>query len=414
MDWEPKTIDDICDFVGGSQPPKSEFAAKPQKGYVRLIQIRDYKTNDFITYISEESTSKFCDKDDVMIGRYGPPIFQICRGIEGAYNVALMKAVPKPGISRDYVYYLLKQDSIHAFVEKLSLRTSGQTGVDIPSLKKYPVLLPPPAERKRIVGLLSALDRKIRLNEELISELTILAGLLYEYWFVQFDFPMTSELAQELNTPLTGMPYRASGGKMTYNKELKRDIPAGWKTTDLESICKRVVDTVNPADVASDTPYVALQHVPRRRFFLDDWDVAGTATSTKTRFEKDDILFGKLRPYFHKVVRVAMDGVCTSELLVLRSKQEKWRGILGSILFSDTFVEYTSKKWGGAQMPRADWDLMQRFRLPLPTDNLLVEFNRSVQTFWSLGDSLQKQNNELAEMRNWLLPLLINGQVKVD
>lgn len=71
-------------------------------GYVRLIQTRDYKTDAFPTYIPISSTKKFCDEFDIMIGRYGPPIFQICRGLKGAYNVALLKVIPKEGVSRDF------------------------------------------------------------------------------------------------------------------------------------------------------------------------------------------------------------------------------------------------------------------------------------------------------------------------
>ena len=167
MRQNKKTINDVCKFVGGSQPPKSTFSKELRDGYVRLIQIRDYKTNDFLTYIRRDSTSKFCEKDDIMIGRYGPPIFQVCRGIEGAYNVALMKAIPNRIINKEYLFYFLKQDSILAYVEGLSLRTSGQTGVDLASLGNYPILLPPIAEQKKVVSVLSTLDAKIQLNSRI-------------------------------------------------------------------------------------------------------------------------------------------------------------------------------------------------------------------------------------------------------
>jgi type I restriction enzyme S subunit len=91
-------IEDVCEFVGGSQPPKSRFKYSLSDGYVRFIQIRDYKGDGFVTYIPQNSTTKFCNEKDIMIGRYGPPVFQICRGISGAYNVALMKAIPKKTI----------------------------------------------------------------------------------------------------------------------------------------------------------------------------------------------------------------------------------------------------------------------------------------------------------------------------
>jgi len=106
--WDDLVISDIVKFSGGSQPPKSEFISEQREGYVRLIQIRDYKTNDYLTYIPIEKARKFCDDTDVMIGRYGPPIFQILRGIKGAYNVALMKAIPdEKRLLKDYLSRVL-------------------------------------------------------------------------------------------------------------------------------------------------------------------------------------------------------------------------------------------------------------------------------------------------------------------
>lgn len=83
--WSDFSIGEIVKFVGGAQPPLSDFIDHPEEGYIRLIQIRDYKTDAYKTYIPLEKAKKFCNDDDVMIGRYGPPIFQILRGIEGAY-----------------------------------------------------------------------------------------------------------------------------------------------------------------------------------------------------------------------------------------------------------------------------------------------------------------------------------------
>lgn len=91
-------MEEIINFIGGSQPDKKYFEYEPSEDNIRLIQIRDYKTDNYITYIPKKLAKKFCSKEDIMIGRYGPPIFQILEGIEGAYNVALMKAEYKQGI----------------------------------------------------------------------------------------------------------------------------------------------------------------------------------------------------------------------------------------------------------------------------------------------------------------------------
>ncbi len=144
-----KKLGEVCDFVGGSQPPKSNFVydlnGLDSDQYVRLIQIRDYKSNNHIVYVPRSMAKKFCSKDDVMIGRYGPPLFQILRGLEGAYNVALMKAVPKKTdqLDQNYLFLFLQSPDVQGYVINLSERAAGQTGVNKPALYNYPILLPP-------------------------------------------------------------------------------------------------------------------------------------------------------------------------------------------------------------------------------------------------------------------------------
>ncbi len=169
-EWEVKKLGEVATFSGGAQPDSSFFSSTSKEGYIRLIQIRDYKTSDFITYIPESLAKKKCKKDDIMIGRYGPPIFQILRGLEGAYNVALIKAIPSKDIDKEYLYYFLKQDSLFAFIEALSQRSSGQTGVDMDGLKNYPFPYPLIEEQQAITQVLSDIDAEIKALEAKIEK----------------------------------------------------------------------------------------------------------------------------------------------------------------------------------------------------------------------------------------------------
>ncbi|MEZ8535028.1 restriction endonuclease subunit S [Vibrio cyclitrophicus] len=166
--WLNTSIDDNISFSGGAQPPREVFKFEPEEGYIRLIQIRDYKTDKFVTYVPEKLAKKFCSVDDVMIGRYGPPIFQILRGIEGAYNVALIKAIPKDGVDKEFMYYFLKRDPLLRVIESYSQRTSGQTGIEMDVLKAYPMHLPPLPEQRKIAKILSTWDKAIATTEKLI------------------------------------------------------------------------------------------------------------------------------------------------------------------------------------------------------------------------------------------------------
>lgn len=158
-DWEYKTLGEVCNFIGGSQPPKSEFVydltGLNKDDYVRLIQIRDYKSDNHIVYIPKLRTKRFCAKEDVMIGRYGPPVFQILKGLEGAYNVALMKAEPKSQeLTKNFLFKFLQTPKIQSYIVGLSERAAGQSGVNKRALNDYPIPLPPLPEQKRIVAIL--------------------------------------------------------------------------------------------------------------------------------------------------------------------------------------------------------------------------------------------------------------------
>jgi type I restriction enzyme S subunit len=169
-DWEPLTIGDVCSFSGGSQPPRFTFKFVPAKGYIRLIQIRDYKTDEYASYIPEPLARKRCSAEDIMVGRYGPPIFQILRGIEGAYNVALIKATPNQRIDREFLYNILKQETLFQLIEARSRRTSGQTGVEMPALKAYGLPLPPLPEQRAIAEALSDVDALLAALDRLIAK----------------------------------------------------------------------------------------------------------------------------------------------------------------------------------------------------------------------------------------------------
>jgi type I restriction enzyme S subunit len=150
--WGKVTFDDICEIIGGSQPPKATFQYTPCPDLIRLIQIRDYKSDAKATYIPKELARRFCSKSDIMIGRYGPPIFQILRGLEGAYNVALMKAVPKKKmVGPDFLFWYLHHPDLFDYVNVEAQRTAGQDGVNKAHLTKWPVLLPSLPEQNEIV-----------------------------------------------------------------------------------------------------------------------------------------------------------------------------------------------------------------------------------------------------------------------
>ena len=181
-------------FEGGSQPPLTEFVGDYREGYIRLIQNRDYKTDAYKVYVPKKSVSKFCDEEDIMVGRYGPPLFVIHKGLKGAYNVALMKAVPI-GINKQFMYYFLHNSTMLNYIESFSKRTAGQSGVNPEILKKYPMFLPNFSEQQQIADYLDTQCSEIdTLIADKKRQLDILAdykkSLIYEYVTGKKDVPV--------------------------------------------------------------------------------------------------------------------------------------------------------------------------------------------------------------------------------
>lgn len=159
--WPVEKLGEVITFVGGSQPPKDTFVNEPKPGYVRLVQIRDFKSDRYPTYIPAELAKRPFHKDDVMIARYGPPVFQILRGLEGSYNVALMKADPTARTTKDFIFHLLQIPEIHDVVVAHSERTAGQSGTNLELLRKLEIPIPPVEEQDKITASLNRIDSYI-------------------------------------------------------------------------------------------------------------------------------------------------------------------------------------------------------------------------------------------------------------
>jgi type I restriction enzyme S subunit len=219
---------------------------------------------------------------------------------------------------------------------------------------------------------------------------------------VQVDFPDAK-----------GKPYKSSGGKMVYNDVLKREIPEGWKISCLSELVDVIKGNVNPSDVASKTPYVGLEHIGRKTISLSDWANSDDASSDKSVFKKNDILFGKIRPYFHKVAVAPFDGITSTDTIILRPRRPVYFGLALETVFSNEFIEAATKSSTGSKMPRADWNVLTGYQIPVPGDDLLESFNTFFESALKKIHSSGVENKELTQLRDWLLPILMNGQVTV-
>lgn len=257
-------------------------------------------------------------------------------------------------------------------------------------LERMEVPYPQPIVQDKITEVASAYDDLIENNRRRIALLEEAARLLYREWFVYFRFPGHEHV------PLID------------------GLPDGWERRTLGDVVDVVKDTVKPADFVEGDIHIGLEHIPRRSFTLADWEPAGDLASGKTRFAEGDILFCKIRPYFHKSGFTLRSGLASSDAIVWRVKESEDWPLVVCATSSDHFIAVASKTVReGSKMPRADEKVLRGYPIPKPPEGLLAIFNETVLPITQQCKTLALQNRALAQARDLLLPRLMNGEIAV-
>jgi type I restriction enzyme S subunit len=278
-------------------------------------------------------------------------------------------------------------------------------------LRQMSFPIPTPGEQRAIAEILGSLDDGIEQNRHTAESLERLAGAVFRAWFVNYE-PVKAKAAGAVSFP--GMPqnaFNAIPDRLT-DSELGL-IPEGWEVGTLGHVARQRREQFAADQIKPGTPYIGLEHMPRRSIALTDWGIADAVASTKFRFDVGDILFGKLRPYFHKVGPAPLEGVCSTDIVVLAPKHQRWFEWIVLLVSSDDFVSHTDQTSTGTKMPRTNWSEMSGFRVALPP----VEIVEAFQTV--TGPVLQRikacicESRKLASVRDGLLPQLISGELRV-
>ena len=253
-----------------------------------------------------------------------------------------------------------------AFVQsQLKARSTGTTvlGIRQSELKKVEIPLPPLDEQNQIAHILGTLDDKIELNRQMNETLEAIARTIFKSWFVDFD-PVRAKM--EGRMPAGMDAETAALFPSAFQDSPLGKIPKGWKVSTLGEIGENVRRSVKASEIDSDELYIGLEHMPRRNIALSEWQAADEIGSNKYRFRKGEILFGKLRPYFHKVGVAPIEGVCSTDILVVQPINSEWFGIVLGLVSSDEFIAYTNAYSAGTRMPRTNWKDMSRYEIVLP------------------------------------------------
>lgn len=303
----------------------------------------------------------------------------------------------KKGYDIDYIKYSLELSLQHL---KRLAQGSQTKFLTMQILDSFHVLDVPYEEQKALISSVCAIDSKIRLNDRICSELETMAKTLYDYWFVQFNFPDEN-----------GKPYRISGGEMVWNEQLKREIPKGWKPGKLCDIANITMGQSPAGESYNDAGDGLIFYQGRTDFGLR-FPTPRVYTTAPTRFaQKGDILLSVRAPVGD--LNFAMEDCCIGRgLAALKSKLGSQMHLFYTLAgFQQIFKVMDGN---GTTFGSITKDTLFDMSVVIPSDEILKCFEKRVKPVESKIEKCEEEIRELTKLRDWLLPRLMNGQARVE
>ena len=316
----------------------------------------------------------------------------------------------------DTMYYAVVNDKLadafylYSYLSQLDL-SNLDSGSTLPSMTKSAyesivVKLPDLNIQKAVANILFNLRKKLEINNQINQELEAMAKTLYDYWFVQFDFPDQN-----------GKPYKSSGGKMVYNQELKREIPEGWGVEKLGDVAK-FKNGINYEKTSSGSEKVKIinvRNISSSTIFVNqtDLDEISLENDKSTKFIVNE-----------GMILITRSGIPGATRLVseLEAKTVYSGFIIGSevndLIFKNLIFYYLKNveevlknQSAGTIMKNISQSVLTDMIISLPPQNVLLKFNSIIDNLLEQMKNVQRQNQELTQLRDWLLPMLMNGQL---
>ena len=325
-------------------------------------------------------------------------------------------------INRFYYYYF-QLDNIQKYFYDVA---TGSTikNLSLKSLQDFQVPLPEENEWKNISKILSSLDSKIELNNRINAELEAMAKTLYDYWFVQFDFPYSPTSEGCLQDGVVGKPYKSSGGAMVWNEELKREIPEGWEVKSFGNYSKSKGGFAFKSEWWSESgiPVIKIKDI-QENYTLGFSDISFVSEDKYDITKSFEVSAGD--------VVIAMTGATVGKYGIVPIKDKpilvnqrvaffdlgkepilKLPFLINSLnqkYFRDTVFSLAS----GAAQPNISNTQIDGIPLVIPSREIIDSYNLKLAPVYKTILNNQAENQKLSELRDWLLPMLMNGQVRV-
>ncbi len=310
----------------------------------------------------------------------------------------------KEGFSNKYICYYLNLIDYKPFITG-----SAQPKLTKENLNNIPLIIHDKVEQQKIASVLSSLDTKIALNNRINGELEAMAKTLYDYWFVQFDFPNEE-----------GKPYKAAGGKMVYNNQLKREIPEGWEVKRIGDLGKVITGKTPSTNISeywgTEVPFITPTDFKSKVKFFNSSErflsSKGRNSVKNLLLPKDSIIVTCIGSDMGKVAYNATECVTNQQINAILIHNKDFGEVLYQFLVS--IYDYLTRiANAGSTMPIINKTTFEEIITVYPSETLISSFYKKVIVSNEKIKSNIKQNQQLSSLRDWLLPMLMNGQVTV-
>ena len=380
-------LGDVIDFKNGKSVKKSDG----------IIPI--YGGNGILGYTDKSNFSH-----TIVIGRVGA----YCGSIHVEENSCWVSdnaiaGVPKEGQDLTYLYYVLKSLNLNS--KQIG---SSQPLITQSMLKDMVVDIEIDIEKqKKIANSISIIDQKIQINNQINQELEAMAKTFYDYWFVQFDFPDQN-----------GKPYKSSGGKMVYHPELKREIPEGWGVEKIENIAQT---GSGGTPKSTNVSYYSNGEIP----WINSGELEQTVITSTSNFITEEGLNNSSAKLFPSgTILVAMYGATAGKVSFLTFEASTNQAICAITLTDirmryylknviEDLYQYLVKLSTGSARDNLSQDMIKNIKVVIPSNDILDRFYDFSNNIIKEITKKQQENEQLTQLRDWLLPMLMNGQVKV-
>ena len=423
-------LGDVAEIVMGQSPPGktvSEF-----HGLALLNGPTEFGAHHPVPVQFTTDARKFADKGDLL--------FCVRGSTTGRMNWADQRYAIGRGVAAiRHRHETTLQPFIRAVIEfalpELLTQATGSTFPNVSAHQLAAIPYPNLDEEKQraIAHILGTLDDKIELNRRMNATLEGMARALFQSWFVDFDpvrakAALRRHAAGQITPPQGGRDWRVDRARAyldamdpaiaalfpdRFVDSALGEIPAGWGVGKLGNVAENPRRGVQPGDIGPGTFYIALEHMPKRCIALSEWDTTASVGSNKYAFRRGEFLFGKLRPYFHKAGIAPVEGVCSTDIVVIAPNASPWVSFVLLCVSSDEFVAYTDQTSTGTKMPRTSWHTMQQFEICLPPEAITVQFQELAQPMLDRIVANCHESRALATLRDALLPKLISGALRV-